>query len=588
VTAHSIARWDGTSWSALGSGVLGFLDALAVFDNGSGARLWAGGSFAQAGQVNANNTATWDGANWSPAGAQANGMNGIVHALLQSNATGNPSLVAGGDFTSAGSTLANHIAQWDGASWHALGSGTNDTVRALAVFDDGSGPALYAAGLFAQAGGNGANAIARWDGANWSPLSTGLGSGPQIAAYALAVFDDGTGPALYVGGTFTSAGGVQANNVARWSGHAWSAVGTGISGTVDSMTIFDDGSGPALYVGGNFSSAGGILAPGVAKWNGSVWSGLGPGISGVVAALAVFDDGAGPALYAGGIFFTIRALTVNSIARWNGSAWSAVGGGITSAGDLLALGVFDDGSGAALYAGGVFTSAGGHSASSIARWNGSIWSPLENGIGINGNASVNALAVFDDGHGGGPDLYAGGQFTVADGIGSMYIAEWLGCAGTATSYCFGDGRAAACPCSNSGHIEHGCENSASTGGALLAATGTTHPDRVVLESTLELPHALSVFLQGDATGVPVSFGDGLRCVSGHLKRLYVKSASNGTASAPAPGDPSITARSAVLGDPIAPGTSRYYQTYYRDPSLTFCPAPMGNTWNVTNGAKIQW
>jgi hypothetical protein len=568
--------------------VPGFLDALAVFDDGAGARLWAGGSCAQAGSVTANNIAIWDGANWSPAGAPANGMNGVVRALLQSNATGSASLIAGGDFTSAGSVVANHIAQWDGASWHALGTGTSDTVRALAVFDDGSGEALYAGGLFAQAGGNSVNAIARWDGASWSPLSTGLGPLVQAAVYALAEFDDGTGPALYVGGSFTSAGGVQASNFARWNGHSWSAIGSGPGGPVYSMTVFDDGSGPALYISGNFGGVGGVVAPGVAKWNGSVWSGLGPGISGPVSALAVFDDGTGSGLYAGGGFFTIRALTVDFIARWNGSAWSAVGGGIANSGYLYSLAVFDDGSGPALYAGGVFSSAGGHTANSLARWNGSTWSALEGGVGTNGNAGVNALAAFDDGQGGSSNLYVGGQFTIASGMGSTYIAEWLGCGGTATSYCFGDGQATACPCTNSGHTEHGCENSASTGGALLAATGTKHPDRVVLNASHELPHALSVFLQGDTSVVPSSFGDGLRCAGGHLKRLYVKSASNGAASAPGPGDPSITARSAALGDVIAPGSLRFYQTYYRDPSLTFCPAPNGNTWNVTNGAKIQW
>jgi hypothetical protein len=28
--------------------------------------------------------------------------------------------------------------------------------------------------------------------------------------------------------------------------------------------------------------------------------------------------------------------------------------------------------------------------------------------------------------------------------------------------------------------------------------------------------------------------------------------------------------------------------YYRDPSLTFCPDPPGNTFNVSNGAEIFW
>jgi hypothetical protein len=39
---------------------------------------------------------------------------------------------------------------------------------------------------------------------------------------------------------------------------------------------------------------------------------------------------------------------------------------------------------------------------------------------------------------------------------------------------------------------------------------------------------------------------------------------------------------------IAPGSVRYYQTCYRDPNATYCPAPLGSTWNVTNGQRVTW
>src|SRR5207245_658482 len=99
-----------------------------------------------------------------------------------------------------------------------------------------------------------------------------------------------------------------------------------------------------------------------------------------------------------------------------------------------------------------------------------------------------------------------------------------------------------------GFLGNGCENSAGTGGALLYPTGAAHlaNDTLVLTSTSELATATSVFLQGDLSVGPASFGDGLRCTGGTLKRMYVKIASGGNASAPAPGDPSISARSASL------------------------------------------
>jgi hypothetical protein len=84
------------------------------------------------------------------------------------------------------------------------------------------------------------------------------------------------------------------------------------------------------------------------------------------------------------------------------------------------------------------------------------------------------------------------------------------------------------------------------------------------------------------------FGDGLRCAGGELKRLYVKSAVGGVATAPAAADPSVRAQSANLGAPIAPGSTRHYQAYYRDPNPSFCPSPQGNSFNSTNGVTIYW
>lgn len=159
-----------------------------------------------------------------------------------------------------------------------------------------------------------------------------------------------------------------------------------------------------------------------------------------------------------------------------------------------------------------------------------------------------------------------------------------------TPFCFGDGSGAACPCGNSGTPGHGCENSASTGGAILSATGQSSlsADTLTLVSSSELPNALSIPSQGTAMINAVFFGDGLRCAGGALKRLYKENASGGVLSVPQAGDLSISARSAQLGDVIASGTTRYYYTYYRDPSMTFCANPPGNTWNVTNNLAVVW
>jgi hypothetical protein len=81
--------------------------------------------------------------------------------------------------------------------------------------------------------------------------------------------------------------------------------------------------------------------------------------------------------------------------------------------------VHDDGRGPALYVGGVFGLAGAAAASRIARWDGTSWEGLGNGL----SASVSALASFDT-----PDgraLCCGGTFQSAADSGDGFLARWL-------------------------------------------------------------------------------------------------------------------------------------------------------------------
>jgi hypothetical protein len=125
---------------------------------------------------------------------------------------------------------------------------------------------------------------------------------------------------------------------------------------------------------------------------------------------------------------------------------------------------------------------------------------------------------------------------------------------------------------------------------VLRATGlpSLSADTLLLHCSGELPHAPSIVLQGGSAFSPVLFGDGLRCVTAPLKRMYVHAAVAGNVTAPQAGDLSISARSAALGDPLAPGATRYYQVYYRDPSASFCPVPLGSGYNISSGLIVSW
>ena len=211
-----VILWNGHLWLTVGT-PNDYVEALAVDNSGS---LYAGGSFTYVNSISAKSVARWDGSSWSSLGTgSANGTSYKVRALALDN-SGN--LYAGGDFITAGGNDAKYIARWDGANWYSLGSGMNDPVSALAVDKNGH---LYVGGDFITAGGNDAKYIARWDGANWHPLGSGM-NGPVSA---LAVDKNGH---LYAGGTFTQAGGAEANRIARWDGNSWTNLGSGINGSV--------------------------------------------------------------------------------------------------------------------------------------------------------------------------------------------------------------------------------------------------------------------------------------------------------------------------------------------------------------------
>jgi hypothetical protein len=194
-----------------------------------------------------------------------------VYAITTHDDGTGPSLYVGGYFDQAGDVAVQNIARWDGVQWHDVGGGLDDAVVDLAVFDDGSGPALYAAGCFDNAGGVPAVGVARGDGTQWSALGGGISVvyGGAIAR-VLHVFDDGSGAALYVGGWFDTAGGITVNHIAAWDAEGWRALGDGVGGVqfpwVHSIFGRMERSGPALYVGGDFLTAGGVVSSQLARW----------------------------------------------------------------------------------------------------------------------------------------------------------------------------------------------------------------------------------------------------------------------------------------------------------------------------------
>jgi hypothetical protein len=266
--ANRIAKWTGSSWSALGSGVSGNVNALTVYNN----ELIVGGSFTTVdGSIAANRIAKWNGSSWSALGS---GVSGTVNALTIYN----NELIVGGGFTIVdGSITANRIATWNGSSWSVLGSGVGANVFALTVYNN----ELIVGGQFTTVDGSiTANRIAKWNGSSWSAL----GSGVSGNVNALTVYNN----ELIVGGGFATVGAsITANRIARWNGSSWSALGSGVNSTVFALAAYNN----ELIVGGTFTTVGSsITANRIATWNGSSWSALGSGVSSSVLALTVYNN----------------------------------------------------------------------------------------------------------------------------------------------------------------------------------------------------------------------------------------------------------------------------------------------------------
>ena len=248
---------------------------------------------------------------------------------------------------------------------------------------------------------------------DWQPTFgavSDLGLGGNNEVYDMALYDDGTGPALYIAGRFDhdnvnpdgSPSGGPNGNIAKWDGTHFVTLGEGVGvdapsfagldpsslppdGPINALAVFDagDGRGPGLYVAGRFSSAGGEAAENVARWDAGGWSAVGAGLPGpTLTDLEVVDFGGGPELFASrtNVIFS----TTQAVARWTPEGWEYLpGGGWGRVSDLQA---FEGPDGPRLVAAGVYLFLPGvtHSHPHLAQWDGSSWSDVGAAIDTSG------------------------------------------------------------------------------------------------------------------------------------------------------------------------------------------------------------
>lgn len=251
--------------------------------------------------------ARWDGTQWYPLGS------GITSGTIHAMAVYNGSLYVGGNTTLIDSMSIRDIARWDGSIWHTvctLSLGLSE-LYALEVYNN----ELYIGGYFVTVNGVPISNIAKFDGTSWSAVGGGLnGDGRDF-------YTDTINNRLYAVGSFNSANGGSVpcpSNVAFWDGNNWNAVGPNGPSLVPSVVYVHKNE---IYIGNNigfrFNSNGDTLA-GVAKWDGNEWTSLGRGayaqdtLSAAIYALLSYNND----LAVGGGFTTVGDTSANLIAAW--------------------------------------------------------------------------------------------------------------------------------------------------------------------------------------------------------------------------------------------------------------------------------
>ncbi len=206
--ADFIARWDGTSYSALSTGADALILALALgIDN----EVFVGGNFLNIGGVAANRIASWNGTAFSALGS---GVADLVNVIAVRE---DGIVFLGGQFQMAGGAQANFIASWNGTAFSPLGDGMNNNVLSLSIGPD---EVLYASGQFTIAGGiDLADRAARWNNFTWAHLDLDLPGSPNVFAVLASRFSDPVVEQnydLFLGssttGTGTFAGAITATN----------------------------------------------------------------------------------------------------------------------------------------------------------------------------------------------------------------------------------------------------------------------------------------------------------------------------------------------------------------------------------------
>ena len=370
------------------------------------------------------------------------GINDTFSAYISPMAAFNNRLIVGGAFSQVGPFLSNGLGAFNPANdtWSTVGGGidlgsTNGFVAALTTTTIAGVPSLVVGGSFNGVRNAGvlvpeSRALAVWNGTSWSTLGSQFSQANFGSVWSLLPWPQPGGATFLVaGGGWSTIGSATADGIAYYDGTSWQnfagpsdlgLIGS-FSPTVFALALFEN----QLYIGGRFTGVNGISAPLVARWNGTTWQRVGTNLTAAsstsdVTTLFVWNDGTGAKLYAGGAGMRVSGQPT-TVARWDPAGnWSVVGQNLGGRGTSLAA--FNDGTGERLYMGMTADAQQRY----FYRLESGTWQAADNGVAtpITSNfPSVFGLFPWNG------SLYVGGNFRSAGGEIANGIARFAPCPG---------------------------------------------------------------------------------------------------------------------------------------------------------------
>ena len=343
--------------------------------------------------------------------------NKYLNCFYDDSATGK--LFVAGTYSLIGGNDYRGIATWNGVAWDSLGAGIDDN---FSTFPGNThcvtrfGNDILIGGVFSKVGNITAKGMARWDGNQWSSM---FGGQPTGAVSDIKIYNN----ELYVCGSFDSIGTSLLHCISKWNGTTWEAIGQNYdfngsistSGSLSSMSWYHGN----LYVAGMFRDPWGTLCR-LAKWNGSYWQFM---VSEVQGSIAYIDDMIvyNDELYVSGLFYETDGNIATSIKRWNDTLWRDVGGSVTVVNNIYPeikdMCVHNG----KLYCAGSFEQIGGIDAHGIASWDGTDWCGYNTNFELTPGQYMGAgcIGFYND------TMYVGGGFRWVDGDSIPYLAKWV-------------------------------------------------------------------------------------------------------------------------------------------------------------------